>query len=69
MGYILDKSGDSEGGSQEEDVLVFLYALTEGACPKSFGLNVARLAGLEQGIIHKARSKADYFLSVTEELR
>ena len=69
MGYILDKSGDSEGGSQEEDVLVFLYGLTEGACPKSFGLNVARLAGLEQGIIHKARSKADYFLSVTEELR
>jgi len=69
MGYILDKSEDSEGGNQDEDVLVFLYTLTEGACPKSFGLNVARLAGLEKEIIHRARIKADYFLSVTEELR
>lgn len=33
-----------EGIEGLEDV-TFLYRLTPGACPKSYGVNVARLAG------------------------
>lgn len=36
-----------EGGGGLEEV-TFLYRLTPGACPKSYGVNVARLAGNSQ---------------------
>lgn len=35
--------GDGIGGVDE---VTFLYRLTPGACPKSYGVNVARLAGM-----------------------
>lgn len=34
--------GRGVGGIEE---VTFLYRLTAGACPKSYGVNVARLAG------------------------
>lgn len=34
--------GEGTGGVEE---VTFLYRLTPGACPKSYGVNVARLAG------------------------
>ena len=36
---------EGEGGLEE---VTFLYRLTCGACPKSYGVNVARLAGHSQ---------------------
>jgi DNA mismatch repair protein MSH6 len=30
--------------------VTFLYKLTAGACPKSYGVNVARLAGEKPGL-------------------
>jgi len=36
---------EGEGGLEE---VTFLYRLTPGACPKSYGVNVARLAGYYQ---------------------
>lgn len=36
------KVGNGVGGLEE---VTFLYKLTLGACPKSYGVNVARLAG------------------------
>lgn len=36
------KVGKRVGGLEE---VTFLYRLTSGACPKSYGVNVARLAG------------------------
>jgi DNA mismatch repair protein MSH6 len=36
------------------DQVTFLYRLTEGACPKSYGVNVARLAGLPEGVVRRA---------------
>jgi DNA mismatch repair protein MSH6 len=33
-------------GSEGLDEVTFLYRLTAGACPKSYGVNVARLAGM-----------------------
>lgn len=38
--------------------VTFLYNLTDGACPKSYGLNVARLAGLPDGVVNRAASFA-----------
>ena len=34
--------------------MTFLYKLTEGACPKSYGPNVARLAGLPACLVSRA---------------
>lgn len=34
--------------------VTFLYKYTTGACPKSFGFNAAKLAGIQLGIIRRA---------------
>ena len=38
--------------------VTFLYTLTKGACPKSYGVNVARLAGLPDEVVKRASSFA-----------
>ena len=47
MGCEVRASGDGEGAEE----VTFLYTLTEGACPKSYGVNVARLAGLPESVL------------------
>lgn len=34
-----------------EESIVFLYKMTEGRCPKSYGFNAAKLAGLDRSIV------------------
>ncbi|OXU29419.1 hypothetical protein TSAR_009297 [Trichomalopsis sarcophagae] len=48
---------DDEDQISEENV-TFLYKLSEGACPKSYGFNAARLAGLPASITKRAQSIA-----------
>ncbi|KAL1312736.1 hypothetical protein HN51_039337 [Arachis hypogaea] len=43
------------------DEVTFLYRLTPGACPKSYGVNVARLAGLPTSVLQKAAAKSKEF--------
>ncbi|KAF7804917.1 DNA mismatch repair protein MSH6 [Senna tora] len=50
--------GDGIGGVDE---VTFLYKLTGGACPKSYGVNVARLAGLPTSVLQKAAAKSREF--------
>ncbi|KAF8387740.1 hypothetical protein HHK36_026394 [Tetracentron sinense] len=50
--------GDGVGGVEE---VTFLYRLTPGACPKSYGVNVARLAGLPDSVLLKAAAKSREF--------
>lgn len=38
--------------------VTFLYKIAKGRCPKSYGFNVARLAGLEQNVVARARALA-----------
>jgi DNA mismatch repair protein MSH6 len=38
--------------------VTFLYKLTRGACPKSYGVNVARLAGLPPSVLRTAAATA-----------
>ncbi|KAI4341663.1 hypothetical protein MLD38_026357 [Melastoma candidum] len=48
------------GGDVTEEV-TFLYRLTQGACPKSYGVNVARLAGIPESILLRAAVKSREF--------
>ena len=41
-----------------EENVKFLYKLTEGACPKSYGFNAARLAGVPGDLIKRASEVA-----------
>ncbi|MCM8798798.1 MAG: DNA mismatch repair protein MutS, partial [Candidatus Omnitrophica bacterium] len=38
-----------------EDEVIFLYKLVEGGCDRSFGIQVARLAGVPQEVIKRAK--------------
>ncbi len=40
---------------QWEDKVVFLYKITEGSCDESFGVHVAKLAGMPDEVIKRAR--------------
>ncbi|GJP57943.1 hypothetical protein CLOP_g20647 [Closterium sp. NIES-67] len=48
------KSGEGE----EDEELVFLYKLHSGACPKSYGLKVASMAGIPSRVVMKATQAA-----------
>ena len=37
---------------------MFMYKFIQGYCPMSFGLNVARMAGIPKSIIDRAREKS-----------
>ncbi|CAK58417.1 unnamed protein product (macronuclear) [Paramecium tetraurelia] len=41
--------------------VIFLYRLKEGACEASFGINVAKVVGIEDSIIMKAEEMANFF--------
>ncbi|KAL5206458.1 hypothetical protein ABZP36_034667 [Zizania latifolia] len=47
--------GKGEGGLEE---VTFLYRLTPGSCPKSYGVNVARLAGIPAPVLQRATEKS-----------
>ena len=46
---------------EEEHRITFLYKLVPGICGKSFGMNVAAMAGVPDSIIKKAAAVADEF--------
>ena len=41
-----DAEGEGEEGECQQETITFLYKFVEGACPKSYGFNAARLAGI-----------------------
>ena len=45
----------------EADEVTFLYKLAEGVASKSYGMNVAKLAGVESTIVDRATAKAKEF--------
>ncbi|KAJ7532277.1 hypothetical protein O6H91_14G080400 [Diphasiastrum complanatum] len=49
------KVGTGAGGLEE---VTFLYKLTPGACPKSYGVNVARLAGMPETVLERATRRS-----------
>jgi DNA mismatch repair protein MSH6 len=53
--------GGGRGGGAPAPRVTFLYKFAAGACPKSYGLNVARLARLPESIIQRAAVKSAEF--------
>ena len=41
---------DDDGDSEE--TITFLYKFIDGACPKSYGFNAARLAGIPGEVLY-----------------
>lgn len=50
-----------DGSSDSDGRITFLYTLGQGVCPKSFGINVARLAGLPDIVLSNAKRISDEF--------
>ena len=51
-------SGDESDGSDGYERVTFLYTLEKGSCPKSYGVNVARLAGLPEHVLVAAARRS-----------
>ncbi|KAI0564619.1 DNA mismatch repair protein MutS [Gracilaria domingensis] len=49
---------DSVIAHKQSSRIVFLYKLTDGVAPSSYGLNVARLAGIPEEVVDEAQCKA-----------
>ena len=58
MGFSRKAVIQSEGLDVSTDQITFLYKLSPGTSPSSFGMNVARLAGIPSSIISKATEKS-----------
>ncbi|NXW79941.1 MSH6 protein, partial [Hirundo rustica] len=61
-----------ENESEEDpshETITFLYKFIEGACPKSYGFNAARLADIPEEVIQKGHRKAKVFEKTTLSLR
>lgn len=52
---------DSSDDAKEKSNITFLYTLGDGPCPKSFGVNVARLACLPEDVIRRAKNVSAEF--------
>ncbi|GJN05607.1 hypothetical protein PR202_ga23254 [Eleusine coracana subsp. coracana] len=53
MACMFKPKNGAHGDSVEKE-LTFLYRLTSGACPESYGLQVATMAGIPKSIVEKA---------------
>jgi DNA mismatch repair protein MSH6 len=55
--------------ADDEDDVTLLYKFMDGACPKSYGFNAARLAGVPPKVIELAKKKANEFELNNRKLR
>ncbi len=62
-----DSASSSSAATAAGAKITFLYRFASGACPKSYGLNVARLARLPESIILRAAEKSAEFEKAVEE--
>jgi len=62
MGCMVDEDGD-------EEQVTFLYKVTEGPCPKSYGFHAARVAGIPLDVVEEARKVAEDCEKELEDLR
>lgn len=51
-------TGDDENDDTDEACVTFLHKFAKGACPKSYGFNAARLAGMPKSIIKLGLQRA-----------
>ena len=51
------------------ETITFLYKFVSGACPKSYGFNAAKLAGLPSSVITNGYKKAVEFEETSRNMR
>lgn len=61
LGHMECMVEDGEEDAPNDSRITFLYTLGPGTCPKSFGINVARLAGLPQEVLVNAKRVSEEF--------
>jgi DNA mismatch repair protein MSH6 len=61
-------SSSEANQSTTDNSITFLYTLGEGTCPKSFGINVAQLAGLPDEVLRQAKQISSTFEAEQEAL-
>jgi DNA mismatch repair protein MSH6 len=49
---------NENGDDPSQETVTFLYKFASGACPKSYGFNAARLAGISSNVIRVGYNKA-----------
>ncbi|KAH8404512.1 hypothetical protein KR222_009654 [Zaprionus bogoriensis] len=54
LGHMACMVENEDDADPTQETVTFLYKYTAGACPKSYGFNAAKLAGMSQGIIKRA---------------
>ncbi|CAH6778077.1 DNA mismatch repair protein Msh6 [Phodopus roborovskii] len=60
---------ENECEDPSQETITFLYKFIQGACPKSYGFNAARLAHLPEEVIQKGHRKAREFEKMNQSLR
>lgn len=61
LGHMQCMVEDSNDGGDADHSITFLYTLGPGTCPKSFGINVARLASLPAEVLSNAKRVSEEF--------
>ncbi|XP_065063209.1 DNA mismatch repair protein Msh6-like [Rhopilema esculentum] len=69
MACMVENDDENSSGDPSTETITFLYKLASGPCPKSYGFNAARLAGLPIEIIKCAYLKARMLEDVTMKSR
>ncbi|ELU18588.1 hypothetical protein CAPTEDRAFT_139957, partial [Capitella teleta] len=59
---------DTDSSDPSEETVTFLYKFVSGACPKSYGFNAAKLAGIPSEVISRAVGKSRAFESTIQNL-
>ncbi|EDV97736.1 probable DNA mismatch repair protein Msh6 [Drosophila grimshawi] len=54
LGHMACMVENEDNTDPTQETVTFLYKYTAGACPKSYGFNAAKLAGMSHGIIKRA---------------
>lgn len=58
MAFVQGEEGEKGGEEGAGRRMTFLYKLTEGEAGRSYGLNVARMAGMDEALLERAREKS-----------
>jgi len=70
MACMVEKDDDvTEENDPCKETITFLYKFSHGACPKSYGFNAAKLAGLPLKVVKTAYKKAQEFEQSTKNIR
>lgn len=66
MACVVEEQEGAGGGGGAPARVTFLYRFQDGACPKSYGLNVARLATLPPVLLSRAKEVSEEFEAALE---